>query len=316
MIRPTLRTGSRTGNEDSRTVRDVGLTGVIIAVVAVAWLAFGVPQFLSVPRPVDEEVEDPSDRIGGAVRILRTTDDGTAEITTGRHVHTVPLVGADGRQFGEAELSTRLTRRTELSRLRQIEAAAVRIRRRALAGVFVVDALVLAGALAGWWSWWWATGAGALLVAAFVALRVSVVLVDRELDRRLTALRTGNEERTLAISRADLLESSGEVEETGPEAGRTSRDVVSFHRPVLFEDVPSRELAPSLWEPLPVPAPTYVQRPIAARSVRTIDLSSPDLNAAMDRAQGELPVVADGRDRDAVPVDRESRRPRLRAAGE
>lgn len=290
---------------------------MIIAVVAVAWLAFGVPQFLSVPRQVEEDVKDPTDRIGGAVRILRSTGDGTAELTDGGHVRTVPLVGADGQQFGEAELSTRLTRRVELARLRQIEQAAVRIRRRALGSVFGVDALVLAGALAGWWSWWWATGAGALLVAAFIALRVSVVLVDRELQRRLTELRTGNEERTLAISRADLLEAGDVVaEESGPDASRTSRDVVSFHRQVLFEDVPSRDLAPSLWEPLPVPAPTYVQRPITARTVRTIDLSSPDLNAAMDLAQGDLPVVADGRDVPDQAAERGSQRPRLRAVGE
>ncbi|SDB80350.1 hypothetical protein GA0111570_102139 [Raineyella antarctica] len=301
------------------------MTGVIIAVVAVAWLAFGVPQFLSVPRVLEEDIPDPADRIGGAVRILRPSGKSSATLVNGGtgQVTTVPLIGADGAQFSTAELSTRLTRRTELARLRQIEQAAVRIRRRAIAGVLGIDVLVVVGALAGWWSWWWCTGAGALLVAGLVALRVSVVLVDREMDRRVTELRTGNQERTLAITRDDLFEGAPPAEVTGSEAARTSRDVVSFRRP-LFEDVPSRHLAPSLWEPLPVPAETYVQRPIVARTVRTIDLSSPGLNAAMDQAQGDLPVTADGRDGelagvgelDARAIERASRRPRLRAVGE
>lgn len=296
------------------------MTGVFIAVVAVAWLAFGVPQFLSVPRPVEEDVQDPSERIGGAIRILRPSGSVQtgAESGQGRPIETVPLIGADGQPFGHAEISTRLTRRIELARLRQVEQAAVRIRRRAIAGVFGVDLLIAGGALAGWWSWWWTLAAGVLLVGGFVALRVSVVLVEREMDRRVTALRTGNEERTLAITPADLLENRetrAAIEVVGSEASRTSRDVVSFRRP-LFDDVPSRDVAPSLWEPLPVPAPTYVQRPIAARTVRTIDLSSPSLNAAMDLAQGELPVTADGRVGAERTGDRASRRPKLRAVGE
>ena len=317
---------------------------MIIAVVAVAWLAFGVPQFLSVPRPVDEEVRDPAEQIGGAVRILRSRDGaagsgsgpggvsaqaGSPADAVGRGVRpaSVPLVGADGEQFARAEISTRFTRRAELSRLRQIEVAAVRIRRRALFGVALVDLLVVLGCLFLGWPWGWYLGAGALAVVGFVALRVSVVLVDRELDRRITALRDGNQERTLAISREEL-RAAGATGQPGSDASRTSREVVSVRQP-LFDDLPRRDVAPSLWEPLPVTAPTYVQRPITPRSVRTIDLSSPDLNAAMDRAQGELPVTADGqggaredtglREGGARPqrgADRASRRPKLRAVGE
>lgn len=299
--------------------------------MAVAWLAFGVPQFLSVPRTVEDEIEDPAAQLSGAVRVLRAS--GSPQVVTsagttaqgGLQVPSVPLVGADGQQFAVAELSTRLTRRAELSRLRQVELAAVRIRRRALLGLLALNLLVAGGALAGWWSWWWCTGGGALLALGFVALRMSVVLVGQELDRRIAALREGNHERTLAISRADLLQAREQHEEqvgregSGSDASRTSREVLSYRRPLL-DDLPSQEVAPSLWEPVPVTAPTYVQRPIAARTVRTIDLSSPDLNAAMDRAQGELPVTADGRDgRDgehARRADRASRRPRLRAVGE
>lgn len=319
---------------------------MIIAVVAVAWLAFGVPQFLSVPRPVDEEVRDPAEQIGGAVRILRSRDAGPvtgasvgASISgastagasgpaTALAEHpvehpSVPLVGADGEQFARAEISTRFTRRAELARLRQIDIVAVSIRRRALLGVALVDLLVVLGCLLLGWSWWLCLGAAGLLLLGLAALRVSVVLVDRELDHRISALRTGNQERTLAISREELRAAAERMEETGSDAARTSRDVVSMRQP-LFDDLPSRDVAPSLWEPLPVTAPTYVQRPITARSVRTIDLSSTDLNAAMDRAQGDLPVTADPQDgrgttaprRPQRGADRASRRPKLRAAGE
>ncbi|QGF24032.1 hypothetical protein [Raineyella fluvialis] len=289
----------------------MGLTGVIIAVVAVAWLAFGVPQFLSVPRAVEEEVRDPAEQIGGAVRILRAPAPAPAPDGAGQDA-SVPLVDAEGKPFARAEISTRLTRRAELARLRRIEVAAVRIRRRALLGVLLVDLLIVAGCLARWWPWWLCAGAGALLVAAVVGLRVSVVLVERELGRRIDALRTGNQERTLAISRAELQAVAEGPGEAGSDASRTSRDLVSVRQPLL-EGLPSRHATPSLWEPVPVTAPTYVQRPIVARSVRTIDLASTDLNAAMDRAQGDVPVALDARRADG---ERASRRPKLRAVGE
>jgi hypothetical protein len=45
-----------------------------------------------------------------------------------------------------------------------------------------------------------------------------------------------------------------------------------------------------LWDPLPITMPTYVSKPLAPRTVRTIDLSSPELSLPI-RSDG--PVTAD-----------------------
>lgn len=297
----------------------MGLTGIFFAVAAVAWLTYGVPQFLSTTRTPDEEEQGSEASLTEAVRILRPARPGSALTEVTARTPSVPLLGVDGEQFGHAELSTSFTRRSELRRLRKIENAAIRIRRAVLALTMAGEALLVICALNGWVPWWSLGLGGAGLVAVLAGLRGSVVMVDREIDRRVARLRAGNEERTLAISRGELLPMGQSREAAAVEAPVTSRSVVSTSVP-LVDDIPSPEVAPSLWEPLPVPEPTYVQRPITARTVRTIDLSSPDLNAAMDRAQGDLPVTAEAHDRETAvagsPGATRSRRPRLRAVGE
>jgi len=49
----------------------------------------------------------------------------------------------------------------------------------------------------------------------------------------------------------------------------------------------------SLWDPLPVTLPTYVSMPMASRTVRTIDLSAPDVSSSgRDAADSELVAQA------------------------
>ena len=37
----------------------------------------------------------------------------------------------------------------------------------------------------------------------------------------------------------------------------------------------ARQVAGALWDPVPITMPTYVSKPLAPRTVRTIDLSGP-----------------------------------------
>ena len=53
-------------------------------------------------------------------------------------------------------------------------------------------------------------------------------------------------------------------------------------------DPPSR--AGALWDPVPITMPTYVSKPLAPRTVRTIDLSGPTVAA---RPPDPVPVTAD-----------------------
>ena len=49
---------------------------------------------------------------------------------------------------------------------------------------------------------------------------------------------------------------------------------------------------PGLWDPLPITVPTYVSKPLAPRTVRTIDLSAPDVTSS---GRQTVPVTADAR---------------------
>ena len=49
-------------------------------------------------------------------------------------------------------------------------------------------------------------------------------------------------------------------------------------------------IAGTLWDPIPITLPTYVSKPLAPRTVRTIDLSGPEMSSS---AHHEGPVTAD-----------------------
>jgi hypothetical protein len=60
----------------------------------------------------------------------------------------------------------------------------------------------------------------------------------------------------------------------------------------LLDDVTPTTDAGSLWDPLPVTLPTYVSKPRAARSVRTIDLLAPGVSSSGHDAASSA-LVAD-----------------------
>ncbi len=239
---------------------------MVFAVMALAWFAYGIPQVLgpTEARPSGPDEDEAADRLP----------------------ESVDLIGADGETFAVAAVSTPLTRRAEAHRLRRIDRAAVRIRRRVLVATLAGELALVVACVLGWAAWWTLGIGGGALVAVLVGLRISVVLVERELACRLAELRAGGQESTVTIDRHEL------------GIGRRGRG------------------DPSLWEPLPVPAPTYLQRPPMARTVRTIDLSGPEPGA--DPARGALPVTADrpgsADDPPSPPSDADP--PRLRAVGE
>jgi hypothetical protein len=49
----------------------------------------------------------------------------------------------------------------------------------------------------------------------------------------------------------------------------------------------------TLWDPIPITMPTYVSKPLAPRTVRTIDLSGPEMSSS---ARHDGPVTADAQD--------------------
>ena len=92
----------------------------------------------------------------------------------------------------------------------------------------------------------------------------------RDLDARYVAISRGSDEKTVMISRKD--------------AGAEGKDKKAKTK---SKDVEARS---GLWDPLPITVPTYVSKPLAPRTVRTIDLSAPDVTSS---GRQSLPVTAD-----------------------
>jgi hypothetical protein len=238
----------------------VGTTGLIFAAIAIAWLAYLVPHF--VRRRDDEPVTavDPPDRFSDSMRIVRN---GTA-----------PLVDQDLAQIPKYEVSTPQTRQAAIKDLRRQERVAAARRCRVLIVLLAGLSGVVGTCATGLTPWWSLTIPGGLLLIFVLVARISVVVIRRSLDARLRQIRHGSNESTIFLSREDLL-GAGAAKGTPPAAKSKSAPA---------------EDAGSLWDPVPITVPTYVSKPLAPRTVRTIDLSGPGITAS---PRPQVPVTAD-----------------------
>jgi hypothetical protein len=232
---------------------------VIFAAIAIAWLAYLVPHF--VRRHEDEEPleeSDPADRFSESMRIVRH---GTA-----------PLLDQDLEEIATVEVSTPQTRRAALNDLRRLERLAAVRRRRVLLVLLAALSVVIALCGARLIPWWSATIPGGLLLIFVVVARISVQITRRRLDSRYREIRHGNNESTIFLSRKDFAK-------IGADAHSVSRQATDS------------ALKPgTLWDSVPITMPTYVSKPLAPRTVRTIDLSGPGVSSS-PRHHG--PVTAD-----------------------
>lgn len=232
----------------------MGTTGVIFTAIAIAWLAYLVPHFAR-RRDDVPDTEDPTTRFSDSVRVVRH---GTA-----------PLLNQDLATIDTVEVSTPLTRRAAVEDLRRLQRRAAARRRRALVVLLALVTVAVCLAVLGYLPWWSVAVPGGLLVAFVVIARLSVRGMHRKLDARYRAISQGSEEATVLFSRREL---AGRPEAGSPRSGSGV-------------GAPGR-----LWEPIPVTVPTYVSKPLAPRTVRTIDLSGPPVVAHGSTA---MPVTAD-----------------------
>ena len=233
----------------------VGTTGVIFAAIAIAWLAYLVPHF--VRRREDEaEESDPADRFSDSIRIVRN---GTA-----------PLLDQDLAEIKSYEVSTPQTRRAAIRDLRRLERVAAARRRRVLVGLMVVLSVVIGVCGVGVIPWWSVGIPGGLLLAFVVVARISVHVMHRSLDARYQAISDGSNEKTVFLG---VRQVSRRAE---PEPAKRAKAE------------PAKKPA-ALWDPVPITVPTYVSKPLAPRTVRTIDLSGPSVPSA----RTDVPVTAD-----------------------
>ncbi|MFZ1912763.1 MAG: hypothetical protein WAU30_10445 [Propionicimonas sp.] len=225
------------------------MTGLIFAVIAAFWLMYLVPYFLH-----SRSAETAQDEIDAAIPF-------TPSVTIVRS--GTSLAEADP---GSAAVSTPLTRRARLRELRLIDETAAQRRRRVLAFLLVVQFLV-AGLAVFQIGAWWVALIPAVLIGAFLGVaRFSVRAMRADLAERARQIRDCGDEETVVIS--------------------LSADDVADHELSVELSVPIGQVG-SLWDPIPITCPTYVSKPLAPRTVRTIDLSAPA------STPGRIPVTAD-----------------------
>jgi len=213
------------------------LAGIIIFVAVAAGLAFGL-SWLSHHKKTPDEIDgDPSLRFSSSMRIM----------------HRDVVVQAESEDA--VEVSTPLTRQSELTGLRLHAAAAARRRGLIAAGLLVASVVLLGLSLAGVVPLWSVVIPAGMLVVFLGVARFSVRTMQKTLDARADRVRNGFGEEDTGIIDLGHDEESLEF----------SVDLGAPHH------------AGVLWDPIPVTAPTYVSKPLVPRTVRTIDLSAPIL---------------------------------------
>jgi hypothetical protein len=219
----------------------VDLSGLIFVALAIAWAAYLIPKAL---RHHDDVVRGRSiDRFSQSMRVLARREPVSARMAR--------LVVAPARAATAAVVSTKPTAASPdpdhlLASRRRATARATRRRRRVLALLCLALAGAVAGYAAGRLTWPYVAVPVALLVAWLVACRL---MVRRE--RSWTPAVTESPEPH-APSEPPPAEETSSV---APVTADAPRD-------------------PALWDPVPTTLPTYVTKPPARRSVRTIDLDS------------------------------------------
>ena len=213
----------------------MGLTGLIFGGIAVAVLVYLVPYFLhrqGLPDDVNPEDLVSSD----PVMIVRSGTD---------------LSSADE---GVAEVSTPLTRQTQLEELHDLEVSAARWRLLVLIILAVVQVAAVVLVVLGFGHWWDALIPFTLIVVFLAVARLNVRRLRRDLARRADRINAASDEPTVALR-------------------LTPQDVAKYEHPVELSGPVS--VPGSLWDPIPVTRPTYVSTPLAPRTVWTVDLTPP-----------------------------------------
>lgn len=249
--------------------------------LAVAWAVYLIPKAI---KHHDEVARTRSiDRFSTAMRVLARREpvnrrDARLVVVPGRAVATPRVLTPAARTTTTTTTSTPVRKAPARAAAR----AAAR-RRRHILGLLVLSTLVVTGLAAFAVVPWWSISIPAGLTVLYLVLCRTQVrrerdaawdadlassmadLVDAEPARR-AAVRV---EASYGVARPAVLNEQGFAEVDGEE------DTVAIEVPVLDAVLVPTADGGSLWDPLPVTLPTYVSKPKARRTVRTIDLDEP-----------------------------------------
>ncbi len=279
------------------------LSGIIFVVLAVAWAVYLIPKAL---RHHDEVARTRSiDRFSTAMRVLARRE--PVNRRDARLVVTPPRAADNPRMLvpeAQTPAAQPVPTGPRPAARRAAARAAARRRRRILSFLALLDLAVAGLAAAAVLSWWSVTVPVALTVLYLVLCRTQVRREEAAAwDRELV----GSADTGVTPRRAARVEAQdGSLR--GPAARRVAREVARNEQG--FEEVDPNEdtvaipvavldavAVPtvdggSLWDPLPVTLPTYVTKPRAKRTVRTIDLNEPNTWTS-GRTEEDARLVAD-----------------------
>jgi hypothetical protein len=275
----------------------VDLSGIIFVVLAVAWAVYLIPRAL---KHHDEVARTRSiDRFSTAMRVLARRE--PVNRRDARLVVTPPRAAGNPRVLppvrpDESPVTVTVepaVSRARLQARRKAARAAARRRRHILTFLLLCTAVTSGVAYAGYLPWWSVAVPSALTLAYLVLCRTQVrretlhdfdVLsehraTDADVVSDVTVVphrgvrveaQDGTPRRPVAPSAP-----AAEVDADGVADFDETEDTVAIPVAVLDAIAVPTEDGGSLWDPLPVTLPTYVSKPKAKRTVRTIDLGEP-----------------------------------------
>jgi len=215
--------------------------------LAVAWAAYLIPKAL---QHHDEVVRSRSvDRFSHRMRVL-----ARREPVNGRNAR---LVVTPGRAAAPPVVTTKGPAIADARARREAVARATRRRRRVLGLLLLTNVAVITVAAFQLISWWWVAAPAALLVAWLVTCRL-MVRSERGIRRSRTA--------------TPLDDTAPEVQANAEGDSPLEDTMASPLGAPLVVEAELAHAVPDMWDPVPVTLPTYVSKPAARRTVRTIDL--------------------------------------------
>ncbi|MGZ4485613.1 MAG: divisome protein SepX/GlpR [Nocardioidaceae bacterium] len=255
------------------------LSGIIFVALAIAWAVYLVPKAL---KHHDEVARTRSiDRFSTAMRVLARREpvsrrDSRLVVTPARGADNPRVLVPSATPVAEAAQvdappAAAAPRPLRPASQRAAARAAARRRRHILSFLLLADLVVavLAGlAVLAWWS-----------VAIPVALTLLYLVLCRTQVRRDQV--AGWDREIVASAEAEPAARRRAARVEVREGVRydefdDAEDTVAIDVALLDAVAVTTEDGGSLWDPLPMTLPTYVTKPKARRTVRTIDLNEPN----------------------------------------
>ncbi len=262
-------------------------------VLAVAWAVYLIPKAL---RHHDEVARTRSiDRFSTAMRVLARREpvnrrDARLVVAPARAAGNPRVVTPTRPAEPEAPVAVAVkpaVSRARLEARRKAARAAARRRRHILSFLLLCTVATSVAAYLAYVPWWSVAIPGGLTLAYIVLCRTQVrreslhdfdVLVEQPAetgDANVTPRRAVRVEVQDGTPRRPVATVAERIDEQGVADFDDTEDTVGIEVALLDAIVVPTEDGGSLWDPLPVTLPTYVSKPKAKRTVRTIDLGEP-----------------------------------------